>query len=60
MLNKVLLNTSAYNNITHAITNKSDKQEINSLRNYYKGEDFIEGNIEQAFPALNKVLQARA
>jgi len=53
MLKKVLLNTPAYNHITQAITNKSGKQAISSLRNYYEGEDFIERNIEQAFAALN-------
>ena len=53
MLKKALLNTSAYNHITQAITNKSGKQAINSLRNYYEGEDFIERNIEQAFSSLN-------
>ena len=53
MLKKALLNTSAYNHITVAITNKSGKQAINLLRNYYEGEDFIERNIEQAFASLN-------
>ena len=54
MLKKVLLNTPAYNHISVAITNKSGKQAINSLRNYYyEGEDFIERNIEQAFASLN-------
>ena len=41
-----------YNYITVAITNKSGKQAINLLRNYYEGEDFIERNIEQAFASL--------
>ena len=53
ILKKVLLNTSAYSHITQAITNKSDKQVINSLCNYYEGEDFIERNIKQAFSTLN-------
>ena len=53
MLKKALLNTSAYNHITAAITKKSGRQAIILLRSYYEGEDFIERNIEQAFASLN-------
>ena len=53
MLKKALLNTSAYNHITVAITKKSGRQAIILLRSYYEGEDFIERNIEQAFASLN-------
>ena len=53
MLKKMILNTSTYNHITEALANKSGKQAINSLRSYYKGEDFIEWNSEQAFLTLN-------
>ena len=55
MLKKVLLNTSAYNHIIQAITNKNRRQKINLIRNYYEGEDFIERNIEQSFSALNNM-----
>ena len=32
---------------------KNGKEAINSLRDYYEGEDFIENYIKHAFSALN-------
>ena len=52
MLNKILVKTPAYNNITQSIVNKNGKAAISALHAYYEGEDFVERNIEQAFAAL--------